>query len=126
MFCSGSKISSNTLPGSPYALLYPNLSTSSIKITGFSTSTYFKALIIFPGIAPTYVLLNPFKEDVSRSPPREILWNYLPNDFAIDSPIDVLPTPGGPTKHMIFPWTVLFNLPTAMNSRILYLTSSIP
>ena len=103
LFYSGSKISSSTLPGSPYELLYPNLSTSSIKITGFSTSTCFKALTIFPGIAPTYVLLNPFNEDVSRSPPKEILWNYLPKDFAIDSPIDVLPAPGGPTKHIILP-----------------------
>ena len=48
-FYSGSKISSNTLPGSPWLLLIPSLSTSSIKITGFSTSTVFKALTIFPG-----------------------------------------------------------------------------
>ena len=126
LFYSGSKISSNTLPGSPYELLIPNLSTSSIKITGFSTSTYFNALIIFPGIAPTYVLLNPFRDEVSRSPPKDILWNYLPNALAIDSPIDVFPTPGGPTKHIILPYTVLFNFPTAINSRILYFTSSIP
>jgi hypothetical protein len=42
------------------------------------------------------------------------------------SPIEVLPTPGGPTKHKILPWTELCNFPTAINSRILYLTSSRP
>lgn len=97
-----------------------------MRITGFSTSTVFKALTILPGTAPTYVLLKPLRAEVSLSPPIEILWNCLPKDFAIDSPIDVLPTPGGPTKHKILPWTELLSFPTAINSRILYLTSSIP
>jgi len=53
LFYSGSKISRSTEPGSPCTDLYPILSTSSIKITGFSTSAVFNALTIFPGIAPT-------------------------------------------------------------------------
>ena len=41
--------------------------------------------------------------------------NYL----AIEPAKLVLPTPGGPTKHSIFPFNVPFILPTAMNSNIL-------
>ena len=53
LFYSGSRISSNAEPGSPWADRIPILSTSSIKMTGFSTSAVFKALTILPGIAPT-------------------------------------------------------------------------
>ena len=37
-------------------------------------------------------------------PPKEILMNFLFVAFAIDFPKDVLPTPGGPTKHRIGPF----------------------
>ena len=53
LFYSGSKTSRRAEPGSPWADLSPILSTSSIRMTGFSTSAVFKALTIFPGIAPT-------------------------------------------------------------------------
>lgn len=39
--------------------------------------------------------------------------------LAIDEAKLVLPTPGGPTKHRIFPERSPFNFPTAMNSNIL-------
>ena len=50
----------------------------------------------------------------------------LPNDFAIDFAIDVLPTPGGPCRHMILPFELPFLNLTARNSNILYLTSLRP
>eukprot|EP00955_Chlamydomonas_euryale_P002748 29257-Chlamydomonas_euryale.AAC.1 len=45
---------------------------------------------------------------------------------AIERPMLVLPTPGGPTRHRIFPWALPRSLPTAMNSRMRSLTSSRP
>jgi len=38
----------------------------------------------------------------------------------------VLPVPGGPTKRSVLPLTDPLSLETAMNSRILYFTSSMP
>ena len=38
----------------------------------------------------------------------------------------VLPVPGGPTKRIVLPLTDPFSFDTAINSRILYFTSSIP
>ena len=38
-------------------------------------------------------------------------------------PIDVLPTPGGPTRHMILPCTEPFRKLTAMCSRMRSFTS---
>jgi hypothetical protein len=102
------------------------LSTSSIRITGFSTSAVFSALTILPGTAPTYVLRNPFKVLVSLSPPIAMRTYFLPKALAIACPRDVFPTPGGPTKHRIFPYTVFLSFPTAINSKILCFTSSIP
>jgi hypothetical protein len=62
----------------------------------------------------------------SRIPPREILANSLPVALAIDLPKDVLPTPGGPTKHNIVPVAFLDLFLTARNSRILSFTFSKP
>jgi len=47
-------------------------------------------------------------------------------EFAIASAILVFPTPGGPNRQIIFPLTTPFNNPTAINYKILYLTSFIP
>jgi len=60
------------------------------------------------------------------TPPRAILTYFRPNALLILSPIEVLPTPGGPTKQRTFPFTELCSFPTAINSNILYLTSSNP
>ncbi|OQC43625.1 MAG: hypothetical protein BWX61_01161 [Bacteroidetes bacterium ADurb.Bin035] len=46
--------------------------------------------------------------------------------LAIDFPKEVLPTPGGPTKHNIGERILPFNLVTARNSIILSLTFSNP
>ena len=86
----------------------------------------FMALIILPGIAPIYVLLCPLISASSLTPPRDILTKCLPSDLATDFAIDVLPTPGGPARHMIGPFRFLDSFLTARYSRILSLTSSRP
>ena len=53
-----------------------------------------------------YVLLCPLISASSLTPPKEILTNSLPIDFAMDFPNDVFPTPGGPVKQSIGPLTV--------------------
>ncbi len=45
---------------------------------------------------------------------------------AMDWPMDVLPTPGGPTKQRIEPEMLPFMMPTDRNSRMRSLTSSSP
>ena len=55
--------------------------------------------MIFPGIDPMYVLLCPLISDSSLTPPSDILTYFLLVARAIDSPNDVFPTPGGPTRH---------------------------
>src|SRR5687767_15882951 len=44
--------------------------------------------------------------------------NLRPSDCAIDRASEVLPTPGGPTKHRIGPFIVGFSLRTARYSRM--------
>ena len=82
--------------------------------------------IIFPGNEPIYVLLWPLISASSLTPPRAILMYCLPVAVAIDFPKDVLPTPGGPTKHNIGPFISLVLFWTARNSIILSLTLSKP
>ncbi|AKU74417.1 hypothetical protein ACX55_1 [Francisella tularensis subsp. tularensis] len=48
-----------------------------------------------------YVRRCPLISDSSRTPPKAIRTYSRPVALAIDCPIDVLPTPGGPTKHRI-------------------------
>ena len=82
--------------------------------------------MITPGKAATYVLLCPLSSASSVTPPKDILANFLPIDYAIDLTMDVLPTPGGPHKHKTLPLVFPpLNL-TAKNSNILYLTFSNP
>src|SRR3989344_2475958 len=59
--------------------------------------------MILPGRAPTYVLLWPRISASSWMPPKETLMNLQPRALAIDFPMEVLPTPGGPTKQRIGP-----------------------
>ena len=59
------------------------------------------ALIILPGIAPTYVLRWPLISASSFTPPSETLINLRFNASAIDLANVVLPTPGGPIKVRI-------------------------
>src|SRR6516164_8112895 len=51
-------------------------------------------------------------------PPSDTRTNFLPSDVAIDLASDVLPTPGGPAKQRIGPFTSGFSLRTARYSRI--------
>ena len=66
------------------------------------------------------IVMNSFKTG------KEILTNFLPIDVAIDLAIDVLPTPGGPTKQTIGPFNDLDNFLMAKYSSILSLTFSNP
>ena len=125
-FCSGSRTSSRAEEGSPLKSL-PILSISSMSITGLLVPACFIFCIILPGRAPTYVRLCPLISASSRSPPRDILTNLRPIVFAIDFPNEVLPTPGGPTRHItcaliFFPASFL----TARNSIMRSFTSSRP
>ena len=72
-----------------------------------------------------YVRRCPLISATSVKPPTEKRKNCLFNALAMDFPIEVFPTPGGPTKHKIFPSTVPLNLPTAKNSSIRSLTSCV-
>src|ERR1700724_1714085 len=57
--------------------------------------------MIRPGSAPIYVRRWPRISASSRMPPRLILTNLRSRARAMLRPSDVLPTPGGPTKHRI-------------------------
>ena len=57
-----------------------------------------------PGREPMYVRRCPRISASSRTPPSEIRTNFRFIDRAIDCPSEVLPTPGGPTKHRIGPF----------------------
>src|SRR5688572_8110425 len=52
--------------------------------------------------------------------------NLRPSDVAIDRASEVLPTPGGPTKHRIGPFIVGLSLRTARYSRMRSLAFSRP
>ena len=78
------------------------------------------------GAYPTYVLLCPLISATSVNPPTENLKNCRLRARAMDLPMDVFPTPGGPTRQMILPSTVPRSFPTARNSRIRSLTSFSP
>ncbi|MCY1460165.1 hypothetical protein D9M71_776980 [compost metagenome] len=79
-----------------------------------------------PGIAPIYVFLCPRISASSRKPPKEMRTYSLPKASATERPIEVLPTPGGPVKHIIGDFMSFRNFKTAKCSIILFLTSSSP
>ena len=82
--------------------------------------------MIVPGIAPTYVRRWPRISASSRTPPSEMRTKLRPSARAIDCPSEVLPTPGGPTKQRIGPYTSLFSFATARYSRMRSFTFSRP
>ena len=103
LFCSISKTSNKAEAGSPLKSLQ-SLSISSNRITGLLIPACFTAEIIRPGIEPTYVLRCPTISDSSRTPPKEIRSNSKPIACAMDFAMELLPTPGGPTKQMTCPF----------------------
>jgi len=121
-----SKISSNVEVRSLCPYLCPHLSISSKRMTGFCALALLNPWMILPGILPIYVRLCPFNSLVSYWPPRDILTNSRPMASAIPFAMLVLPTPGGPLKHNILPFTVPRSIPILMNSMILSFTSSMP
>ena len=91
--------------------------------SGFAAPASRSARMIVPGIAPMYVRRWPRISASSRTPPALMRSNLRPIARAIERPSDVLPTPGGPTKHMIEePVASGLSLRTARNSRIRSLT----
>ncbi len=125
LFCSGSSTSRSADEGSPRKST-PILSTSSSRNTGLLVPAFLRHWMIFPGSAPMYVLLWPRISASSLTPPREILTNFLPSALAIDFAREVLPTPGGPTKQRIGPFSLLTSFRTARYSRMRSLTFSSP
>ena len=57
-------------------------------------------------------------EVTARTPPSDTRTNSRPSDVAIERASDVLPTPGGPAKQRIGPFTPGFSLRTARYSRM--------
>ena len=78
--------------------------------------------MIRPGKAPRYVRRWPRISASSRTPPKDILTNFLPNALATLFARDVLPTPGGPTKQIIGAFKELVICLTARYSMIRSLT----
>ena len=64
----------------------------------------FRFWMICPGIAPMYVRRCPRISASSCIPPSEIRANLRPSARAMLLPSEVLPMPGGPTKHRIGPF----------------------
>ena len=81
----------------------PTLSTSSSMITGFIVPASRRARTSRPGSAPMYVRRWPRISASSRTPPSDMRTNSRPVARAIDSPIEVLPVPGGPIRVRIAP-----------------------
>ena len=74
--------------------------------------------MILPGIAPMYVRRWPRISASSRTPPSDRRTNLRPVARAIDRASEVLPTPGGPTKHRIGPLSFCTSACTARYSRM--------
>src|SRR3954462_8174262 len=72
-------------------------------ITGFIVPASRSARTRRPGSAPMYVRRWPRISASSRTPPSDMRTNSRPVALAIDLPSEVLPTPGGPTRHRIGP-----------------------
>ncbi|OPY05021.1 MAG: hypothetical protein A4E61_00470 [Syntrophorhabdus sp. PtaB.Bin184] len=80
--------------------------------------------MILPGMEPTYVRLWPRISASSFMPPSDMRENFRPIARAIDLPRDVLPTPGGPTKHRMGPFMSALSFMTLKNSRMRSFTLS--
>src|SRR5215472_8510794 len=80
--------------------------------------------MILPGIEPMYVRRCPRISASSRTPPSDTRTKSRPVARAIDLPSEVLPTPGGPTRHRIGPVSLLARCWTARYSTIRSLTLS--
>ena len=106
--------------------LWPSLSISSSRISGLFVPACRIAAMMRPGIEPTYVLRWPMMSASSRTPPSDTRTYLRPVASAIDRAIDVLPTPGGPTRQMIWPVARSESFRTASVSRKRSLTFCMP
>ncbi len=93
------------LPAAPmkdrHASRTQSLSTSSSMNTGSFVPARRIDWRMRPGIAPMYVRRWPRISASSCMPPSDMRTNSRPSARAIEWPSEVLPTPGGPTKHRI-------------------------
>jgi hypothetical protein len=74
--------------------------------------------MILPGIAPMYVRRCPRISASSRTPPSDTRMNLRFVARATDLASEVLPTPGGPTRHRIGPLSFFTSACTARYSMI--------
>ena len=102
-------------------------------ITGFIVPASRRARTSRPGSAPMYVRRWPRISASSRTPPSDMRTNSRPVARAIDSPIEVLPVPGGPISVRMAPDFLSSAMPrswrsfrTAMYSTMRSFTSSSP
>ena len=102
-------------------------------MTGFIVPASRRARTSRPGSEPMYVRRWPRISASSRMPPSDMRTNSRLSARATDSPIDVLPVPGGPISVRIAPLFLSFGMPrswrslrTARYSTMRSLTSSRP
>ena len=84
------------------------------------------ASMIRPGMEPMYVLRWPRMSASSRTPPRERRASFRFRALATLMAMEVLPTPGGPTRQRICPLASGFICRTAMVSKMRSFTFSRP
>ena len=125
LFCSPSNTSSSAEEGSPW-ISEASLSISSNSSKGLLLPACLMAEMMRPGIAPTYVLRWPRISASSWTPPREIRESFRLVALATDMAMEVLPTPGGPTRQSTCPFSSGASCLTARNSRIRSFTFSSP
>src|SRR5262249_45131989 len=102
-------------------------------MTGFIVPASRSAGASRPGSAPMWVRRWPRISASSRTPPSDMRTNFRPVARAIDSPIDVLPVPGGPMSVRMAPERRSSGTPrsarsfrTARDSGMRFFTSSSP
>ena len=94
--------------------------------TGLFEPAWWMPWMMRPGIEPTYVRRCPRISASSFTPPSESRTNLRPRARAMERPSEVLPTPGGPTKHSSGPFIFSLSLRTARYSTMRSLTFSRP
>ncbi|KAG1223048.1 hypothetical protein G6F68_020455 [Rhizopus microsporus] len=104
----------------------PSLSISSSRNSGLRTPPFDMFWPILPGMEPMYVRRWPRISASSRTPPKAMRTNLRFVALAMDWPREVLPTPGGPTRHRIGAFTLSTRCCTARYSRMRSLTFSRP
>ena len=96
-------MSRSTFSGQPCSMELPILSISSNKINGQKLFPCTRASTILPGLALLNTVCVPRRNNASETPASDIFTQGLPIAFAIETAMDVLPTPGGPASSITAP-----------------------